>query len=63
MNTLSWVAAVCAAGATWVLAPRYGLSILGQDVVILFCFFAGAAALYVVQLLKVILKLLVRSGD
>ena len=55
MNRLSWLLGALAAVAAWFLATRYGVSALGQDILLLTCFFAGALALYLVQLLKIII--------
>lgn len=55
MNRLSWLLGVLGALAAWFLARRYGVSALGQDILLLTCFFAGALALYVVQFVKVII--------
>ncbi len=51
MNVIAWTAAAIATGAMWFLRRQIGLDVLGNEVGILFCFFAGTFAFYVAKLI------------
>ena len=60
MNAASALVALASAAVAWVMLPRFGVGVLGQEIVLLLCFFIAATGFYCIQLLKLLIRLFLR---